>query len=46
MMRLHQVPPETVKMAATVLTITPILLVYPFVQKYFAKGVLIGSIKE
>lgn len=46
MMRLHQVPPETVKMAATVLVIAPILLVYPFIQKYFAKGVLIGSIKE
>lgn len=46
LMRLHEVPPETVKMAATVLVITPILLVYPFVQKYFAKGVLIGSIKE
>lgn len=46
LMRLHEVPPETVKMAATVLVIAPILLVYPFVQKYFAKGVLIGSIKE
>lgn len=39
-------PPEiTVKMAVIVVATIPILLVYPFLQKYFAKGALIGSIK-
>jgi putative aldouronate transport system permease protein len=36
---------RTVKSAAVIVTITPILCLYPFLQKYFAKGVLIGSIK-
>jgi putative aldouronate transport system permease protein len=36
---------ESIKMAAIVVTTTPILLVYPFLQKYFVKGVMIGSIK-
>ena len=34
-----------IKMAAVVITITPILCVYPFLQRYFAKGVMIGSVK-
>ena len=33
------------KSAAVMITITPILFVYPFLQKYFAKGILVGSIK-
>lgn len=37
---------EQVKYAAVILTILPILLVYPFLQKYFTKGVLLGSVKE
>jgi len=36
----------SVRMAAIMLTTLPILLVYPFVQKYFAKGVMLGSLKE
>ncbi len=36
---------RTTKAAATIITIVPILCVYPFMQKYFAKGVLVGSIK-
>ena len=40
-----KVPLETVKMATTEITIGPIILVYPFVQKYFVKGLLVGSIK-
>ncbi|MBO9604522.1 MAG: carbohydrate ABC transporter permease [Paenibacillaceae bacterium] len=39
------VPSEAVKMAAVVISIVPILLVYPFLQKHFTKGVLLGSIK-
>jgi len=37
--------PETIQMAAIMLATLPILLVYPFLQKYFVKGVMIGSIK-
>ena len=36
---------DSLKMAAVVITTVPILCVYPFVQKYFAKGTLIGAIK-
>ncbi|MFC4776286.1 carbohydrate ABC transporter permease [Paenibacillus sp. GCM10023252] len=39
------VPPETIKMAAVVIATVPILLVYPFLQKHFAKGVMLGSVK-
>ncbi len=35
----------SVKMAAIVISVLPILLIYPFVQKYFVKGVLLGSVK-
>jgi putative aldouronate transport system permease protein len=39
-------PPDlTVQMAVVVLATLPILLIYPFLQKYFTKGVLTGSIK-
>ncbi len=38
-------PQETIRMASVVLAMLPILLVYPFLQKYFVKGVMIGAIK-
>jgi len=38
-------PEQTVKMAVIVVATLPILLVYPFLQKHFAKGALLGSIK-
>ncbi|WP_317618414.1 carbohydrate ABC transporter permease [Paenibacillus sp. PL91] len=37
--------PEGIKAAAIVIAVTPILCVYPFLQKHFVKGVLIGSVK-
>ena len=39
------VAPETLKDAMIVITMIPILCVYPFVQKHFVKGVMIGSVK-
>jgi putative aldouronate transport system permease protein len=42
---LQTLPPETIKMATVVVAIIPILIIYPFLQKYFVKGMLLGSIK-
>jgi putative aldouronate transport system permease protein len=39
-------PEQGLKFAVIVIATVPILLVYPFLQKHFAKGVLIGSVKE
>lgn len=36
---------ENIKMAAIIITLVPILCVYPFLQKYFVKGVFVGTIK-
>ncbi|MBB3112845.1 putative aldouronate transport system permease protein [Paenibacillus phyllosphaerae] len=36
---------ETLKYAAIIVTTAPILLLYPFLQKYFVKGVLVGALK-
>lgn len=38
-------PPETTKLAVIAVATVPILCVYPFLQKHFAKGVLMGSVK-
>ncbi len=37
--------PMAVKMCITVITTFPIMCVYPFLQKYFAKGIMIGAVK-
>lgn len=41
-----RVPLDALRMAAVVLTTLPVLMVYPFLQRYFTSGVLLGSIKE
>ncbi|HEV2783170.1 MAG TPA: carbohydrate ABC transporter permease [Actinophytocola sp.] len=38
-------PQEAIQMAILVLSIVPVLIVFPFVQRHFTKGVLIGAIK-
>lgn len=38
--------PEALKMAITVIATVPILIVYPFLQKYFVSGITIGAVKE
>ena len=39
------IPSEAIKMATCIITIGPIILVYPFVQKYFVKGIMVGAVK-
>lgn len=39
------IPTKAVRMATTVVTVGPILLLYPFIQKYFIKGLAIGGVK-
>jgi putative aldouronate transport system permease protein len=38
-------PTHTFKLAMTIVTIGPILLLYPFLQKYFIKGIAVGAVK-
>ena len=38
-------PGETVRMAIAVVGVVPVLVLYPFFQKYFAKGLTVGSVK-
>lgn len=39
------VPPESLKAATLMTSMLPIMLVYPFLQKYFVKGMMLGSVK-
>lgn len=38
-------PLETAKMAMTCLTVLPIAILYPFLQRFFVKGIIVGSVK-
>lgn len=39
-------PSSTVRMAIAVTGIIPVLIIYPFLQKYFVKGITVGAVKE
>ncbi len=43
---LSSVPQDALKMAAVILTMLPMLAIYPWIQRHFTKGVLIGGVKE
>jgi len=43
---LQQMPQETARMAMVVLATGPIVLAYPFFQKFFIQGLTIGAVKE
>jgi putative aldouronate transport system permease protein len=38
--------PDGIKMAAIVVTMLPVMVIYPFIQKYFTKGIILGAIKS
>jgi ABC-type glycerol-3-phosphate transport system permease component len=38
-------PTQTFRLASMFVTIGPIILVYPFVQRFFIKGIMIGAVK-
>ena len=40
------VTPTSVRAAATILTMLPIICIYPFLQKYFVTGLTLGGVKE
>ncbi|SDE11344.1 putative aldouronate transport system permease protein [Paenibacillus sp. UNCCL117] len=44
-LEMDTLPPETVKMAVVVVATLPLMVIYPFLQKYFIKGALLGSVK-
>jgi putative aldouronate transport system permease protein len=46
MVRNVKITTESIKMSMLVVTILPVFMVYPFAQKYFIRGILVGSVKE
>jgi putative aldouronate transport system permease protein len=45
LMKSRKLPAETLRMAMCLITIGPILVLFPFLQKYFVKGLTVGSVK-
>ncbi|MHA6483424.1 carbohydrate ABC transporter permease [Paenibacillus sp. strain BS8-2] len=41
-----RVSPESIRMAVTIIATVPILIVYPFLQRYFVKGLTLGAVKS
>jgi putative aldouronate transport system permease protein len=45
MISMKDVPNISVRMAIAVIAVLPLLIAYPFFQKYFVKGITLGSVK-
>ena len=43
--RYSTVTAASVQMAAMIIAVLPIMCVYPFLQKYFVKGIMLGAVK-
>ena len=43
--QIAELPSETFRMSMAIVTVGPIILAYPFFQKYFVKGLTIGAVK-
>lgn len=43
---MQEVTPDGIKMATVIVTMIPIMILYPYLQKHFAAGVMMGSVKE
>ncbi|MCI8389489.1 MAG: carbohydrate ABC transporter permease [Roseburia sp.] len=41
-----EIPSTTIRMAIAVVGVLPVMVIYPFLQKYFVKGITIGAVKE
>ena len=44
LIQMQNIAPENIKAASIVISMIPMLLAYPFVQKYFTKGIMLGAI--
>ncbi|MNE88734.1 hypothetical protein D3C80_1860660 [compost metagenome] len=40
-----QVTPTSLRMTITIIVIVPVFIIYPFMQRYFVKGIMIGAVK-
>lgn len=43
--KVANMPSNSLKMAMAIVAVAPVILLYPFVQKYFVRGITIGAVK-